>query len=90
MARYLKDPNAVLDYGFDWGTDGWLGADTIATSTWTVPAGLTSEATTNTATTATVWLSGGTAGQVYEVTNRIVTAAGRTDERSFTIRVENR
>lgn len=90
MARYLKDPNAVLDYGFDWGTDGWLGADTIATSTWTVPSGLTSEASSNTTTTATVWLSGGTAGQVYEVTNRIVTAAGRTDERSFTIRVENR
>ena len=90
MARYLKDPAAVLDYGFDWSTDGWLGADTIATSTWTVPAGLTSEATSNTTTTATIWLSGGTVGQVYEVANKNVTAAGRTDERSMTIRVENR
>lgn len=90
MASYIKDSAAVLDYGFDWSTDGWLGVDTIATSTWTVPAGLTSEATSNTTTTATVWLSGGTAGTVYQVTNRIVTAAGRTDERSFTVRVADR
>jgi len=33
-----KDPNADLDYGFDW--TAWLGAtDTITESTWTVPAG---------------------------------------------------
>lgn len=45
---------------------------------------------TNTATKATVWLSGGTAGQIYTVTNRITTAAGRTEDRSFAIRVEER
>jgi len=47
-------------------------------------------ADSKTATSATVWLSGGTAGQSYIVTNRITTAAGRTEDRSFTIRVEER
>ena len=35
-----KDPDAVLDYGFDW--SAWLEAgDTIVTSEWIVPEGIT-------------------------------------------------
>jgi hypothetical protein len=41
-------------------------------------------------TTASAWLSGGTAGQSFTVTNRITTTGGRTEDRSFTIRVEER
>ena len=54
----------MLDYTIDWGwgTDGWLGADTISAVDWTVPAGLTLDSDTNTTTTATAWLSGGTGG----------------------------
>src|SRR5207237_8913736 len=32
-----KDPNADLDYQFDW--TAWLGTDTISTSTWSAPIG---------------------------------------------------
>jgi hypothetical protein len=85
---FIKDPNAVLDYTIDWST--WLEGDTISTSDWTVPTGLTEASDSNTTTTATVWLSGGTAGQEYTVTNRIVTAGGRTEDRSIYIRVEER
>ncbi len=87
MTLYEKDPSAVLDYQVNWAT--WLGTDTISTSTWTVPTGLTKDSDTNTTTTATAWLSGGTAGRTYTVTNRIVTAGGRTDERSFQVKVTN-
>ena len=45
---------------------------------------------TNTTTTATVWLSGGTADTSYNIVNTIVTAGGRTEERTLTIAVENR
>lgn len=41
-------------------------------------------------TVTTVWLMGGTSGQVYTVTNRITTNQGRTDDRSLTILVEER
>ncbi len=60
-----KDPDAVLDYSIDWTT--WLAGDTLATSVWTVPAGITKDSETNTTSKSTVWLSGGTAGEVYEV-----------------------
>lgn len=85
---FTKDPNAVLDYTIDW--TRWLAGDQIATSEWLAPSGLTKMADSKTAASATVWLSGGTAGELYTVTNRITTAGGRTEDRSFTIRAEER
>lgn len=86
----VKDPNGVLDYERDWST--WLAAssDTIQSSTWIVPAGLTKDSESNTATTASVWLSGGTVGSDYRVTNRVVTVGGRTDDRSMQVVVRDR
>jgi len=85
---FAKDPDAVLDYAVDWSR--WLAGDEIVTSEWTVPSGLTKVSDSKTTTKATVWLSGGTAGQSYTVTNRITTTGGRTEERSFAIRIEER
>jgi hypothetical protein len=85
---FTKDPNAVLDYTIDW--TRWLAGDQIATSEWLVPLGLTKTADSKTASSATVWLSGGTAGQSYTVTNRVTTSAGRTEDRSFIAKIEER
>jgi hypothetical protein len=87
-SSFVKDPSAVVDYQVNWAA--WLGVDTISTSTWTVPTGITQNSATNTTTTATIWLSGGTAGTTYTLVNRIVTAAGRTDERSIRVLVRQR
>ena len=84
-----KDPDSVLDYTLDWGTD-WLDGDTISTSTWSVPAGITMDSEVETATTTTIWVSGGTADQEYELTNQIVTAGGRTADRTILICVVER
>ncbi len=85
---FTKDPNALLDYTVDWAT--WLDTDTISASSWTVPSGLTqaSPAPSNDSTTATIWLSGGAAGSWYAVTNRITTAAGRINDASIFIHVQ--
>ncbi len=80
---FIKDPNEVLDYVRDW--SALLDTDTISSSTWTPDVGITKDSSSNTTTTATVWLSGGTAGTTYGVLNRIVTAGGRTHD--FTIRI---
>jgi len=85
---FLKDKDAKLDYAVDW--TAWLGNDTIDTSTWTVPIGLTKISDSKTTKIATVWLGGGTAGQEYTVTNHIKTVSGREDERSITIHVQER
>ena len=88
MSVYLKDPGSKLDWQHDW--SGWLASgETIATSQWTVePAGLTLSAPMATASTTTVWVEGGTVGQVYRLVNRITTSAGRIEERTVVIRVE--
>lgn len=90
MADYwTKDPDAVLDWHFDW--INWLDqGEVITTSTFDVTAGIAVNATENTTSNTTVWLAGGRAGQNYQVTNRIITSAARTDERSIIIRVRDR
>lgn len=92
LKTYTKDPGATLDYSENWAdpSDNWLGADTIVSSAWTVSAGLTKVSETNTTTTTTVWLSGGTDGADYTATCHVVTAGGREDERTLLIQVRQR
>ena len=79
----VRDPDSILDYSIDW--TEWLATttDTISASTWIIPTALST--TNNSFGTATtiVWISGGTAGEVYDVTNRIVTYGGRTEDRTI-------
>jgi CTP synthase (UTP-ammonia lyase) len=87
---FVKDVDSVLDYKFDWSE--WLAAsETISTHTVTVDTGLTkdSDEITDTNTSVTVWLSGGTAGQKYKVNCEIVTNQDRTDQRTIVIKAVN-
>lgn len=88
MKVYQKDPNAKLDYSFNWSS--WLAGDTILESSWIVPAELKKVTETHDTTMATIWLRGGQLGQAYVVTNRIKTVGGREDDRSFTLKIVNR
>jgi hypothetical protein len=87
---FTKDPDAVLDYSVDW--SAWLASDQIATSKWLLEEGALIEqvSDTKTATKTTVWLRGGQKGTTYLVTNRIVTLGGRTDDRTISVKVEDR
>ena len=78
--QWVKDPDSVLDYTWDWET--WLDGDTISTVTWDVPTGITKDSDSKTTTTSTIWLSGGSAGSSYLIGCRVVTALGRTKDRS--------
>ena len=83
------DPDAVLDYGCDW--TAWLAGDTITASSWTVSGtGLTIDSDSNTTTTTTVWVSGGTDGTNYDLTNHIVTDDGREDDRTLVLVCKSR
>ncbi len=83
-----KDPNEVLDYALNW--TGRLTGDTIATSVWTVPAGITSNSETVSDKQTVIWLSGGSNGTWYELLNRITTAGGRTMDQTVKIFVKNK
>lgn len=77
------DPNSTLDFAVDW-TD-WLAGDTIETSSWVIPPGLTRVSDTSTPTTGIVFLTGGAVGRRYRVVNRIMTTLGRIEDRSFEV-----
>lgn len=86
---FRKDPDAVLDYGFDW--SDWLQTgEVISASTWTVDTGITEDSDEMSTSITKIWLSGGTVGETYTISNKIVTDQNRTDERSFEIFVEER
>lgn len=91
-----KDPDAVLDYVFDWGL--WLSdiGDTIASCDVIINDGATStlvlDAKSNTTTMVTAWLSGGTAGTKVKVTCRITTSntPSRIEDRSVYLKIKER
>ena len=93
MGFYLKDPGARIDYTVDWAA-GYLAGDTIAASTWIVvpeePDGITVEGTANEDARASATLGGGVRGHVYRVTNRVTLTSGRIEERTLSIRVDDR
>ena len=93
MTLLLKDPEAVLDYAVDWGTE-YLGGDALTESSWTVvPAesgGLSILSSRFDLMNSTVEVGGGIVGRIYRLTNHVTTAEGREDSRSIMLRVEKR
>lgn len=92
--QMIKDPQARLDYCFDWRPVGkeWLEEDeVIADYTITItPTGLTLDDTQEDEGKVTVWLSGGEVGEVYKVACRIETNKTRIEERTKLFKVVNR
>lgn len=84
-----KDPDAVLDYSFDW-RQWLLSGDSIVSHQFLAEGTLTVESSANDATTATAWVSGGTAKSTLRLTCRINTADGRTDDRSVFLKILER
>lgn len=92
---FTKDPDATLDYKFDW--SNWLDSDNnevIDSFTIDADSGITvdSSSATDSNTSVTVWLSGGTASVTYAVRCEVTTdsAPARTDERTIHVRVAER
>ena len=90
-----KDPGAELTYAVDW--SDWLPSGTNLDSiefTVNSISGDTAPIIVGSSTIidnrATVILSGGTAGNIYTITNTIVTDNSDTDVRRFRIKVEER
>ena len=85
-----KDPNAVLDYPISWAA--WLAdiVDTYASHTIAVTGGLVVNSSSQAAGVITPILSGGTVGATATFTIRIVTTGGRTDDRTFYLKIAER
>ena len=92
MTLLLKDPEAQIVHAFDW--DDYADGQIVVASVWSVapdvPAGLALGPSAFDLTTTSVTLSGGQAGAVYRVTNRVTLSDGQVDDRSLTVRIEER
>lgn len=86
----IKDPNAVLDYPISFAA--WLAdiSDTYQSHTVTVTGGLVLDSSAQAAGVITPVLSGGTLGETASFTIRIVTTGGRTDDRTFYLKIVER
>jgi hypothetical protein len=93
VAIFVKDPGAVVDYAVDWSA-GYLGTQAITASDWQVvpatPDGIAVEVSRIDAGATVVTLSGGVAGIVYRISNKVGFSDGRSDERTLVVRVEER
>lgn len=89
----VKDPDAVLDYTWDW--SAWLDAvqDTIASHQLSTPSttgGLVVEQSEVVGKSVVAIISGGTAGKTFPVTCHIVTADAREDDRTLYFKIVER
>lgn len=93
MSYQLKDPRARVDYQIDWGSS-YLDGRTIAASQWTVSpdetGGIEVDEDSFDLQRTTVTVTGGVPGHLYRVGNRVTLSDGRSDERSLSLRVEQR
>ncbi len=95
MKSFDHDPNALLDYRWDWGTCWLLPGETITSFTLGTPTGLTNVnagAHPNSELNGIVtgWFTGGTVGHRYQVVCHITTSDGRQDDRTIELTVQQR
>lgn len=99
----VKDPDARLDFAFDWkplthGREGarsdWLGATETIVSHTILKSPADSAVVVDVHTEAdgvvTVWLTGGEVGKSVQITCRVTTNEGRTEDRTRKIDIRER
>lgn len=93
MTLMVKDPDSRIDFEFDWAV-AYPDGQAVVTSLWAIApdeaGGLAAVGTAHDLMQTTATLAGGVAGHVYRVTNRVTMSDGQIDERSMTVRVEDR
>ncbi len=93
MTMTVKDPATRIDYAFDWSA-AYPAGQAVTGSDWDVvpdeAEGVAIVAAAHGLLQTTATLTGGVAGRVYRVTNRVTLSDGQVDERSMSVRVEER
>ncbi len=93
MSIFPKDPASIVDFSINW-ADWLVEGEAIAAAAWNVEPDapgspealqLTSETTAGDVTS--IFVGGGRAGDRYRLTCTIETDAGRTADRSLTLRI---
>jgi len=83
---YEKTTTETYDYIIDW-SDFLDEGDTISTSEWIIPDGITKVDELKASDFTDIWLTSGTVGTSYTIINLIVTVNGRTSERYIVVNI---
>jgi len=87
IGRQLKDPDDTMDIPIEW-VDYLLGATVQSASCPDIPAGITVDSTSVSGTTRVIHrVSGGTLGQEYRLTSRVVPTSGGQLDLEFTVAI---
>lgn len=89
MKTFVKDPDAILDYVWDW--NDWLEeGDSIDSFVIYTPTGMTEVSSSEADGKVTVWFSMGDDFKSYKASCSIDTVFGRHDTRSVIFNIEPR
>jgi hypothetical protein len=87
VGRVYKDPDDTMDIPIDW-TPSLLGATVLSASSPSVPTGITVSSTSISGTRTVIHrVTGGTLGQEYRLTSRIVPTSGGQLDCEFTVAI---
>jgi hypothetical protein len=87
IGRIYKDPDDTMDIPIDW-TPSLMGATILSASSPDAPSGITVVSSTPNGGTAVIHrVSGGTLGQEYTLTSRIVPTSGGQLDLEFTVAI---
>ena len=88
---WQKDPQAVLDFDYDWTDELEVGENIVVqTASVVAPGDLVVGSVTESGGVVKVWLSGGTINTEQEVVCHIETDMGRINERTAIVQVVQR
>lgn len=85
IERRYKSPNERVTFSVNWAS--YLNSDTITSSVWIVPTGVTQVSVSNTNTQANIMIQGGTLGKIYRLLNRITTSSNEIVDQSIDIEI---
>jgi hypothetical protein len=85
IERRYKSPSERVTFSVNWAA--YLSSDTITSSVWIVPTGITQVSVSNTSTQANIMLQGGTLGKIYRLLNRITTSSNEIVDQSVDIEI---
>lgn len=80
---FAQDPDSTLDYPFEWGPE--LEGDTIESSEFLLPDGMTLVNSTINGSLAIAYVTGAQCDRIYRLTNRITTSDGRSIDKTVRI-----
>lgn len=66
VGQYFKDKDSKFTYTIDW-SPYLLTGETVSSVSYSTPTGITSDTTSNTTTSSTQRVSGGTVGETYKI-----------------------